>query len=74
MSNDRWYLNPAILAKIHIARTGFWILFLVPLFLWWSQSIPLLQFISVWALVESALSGWQASIAQLETRKANRDE
>lgn len=65
----KWYLDPVVLAWIHVGHTLFWVAFLVPLFLWWTDSIALLQFISVWALVTSGLGGVQAALAQRETHE-----
>lgn len=56
---------------IHVGHALFWAVFLLPLFLRWADSIALLQFISVWALVISALGAAQAALAQHEAREAD---
>jgi hypothetical protein len=49
---------------VHATLTVVWLVLLVPSVLWWSQSIPWLVFMSVWANVAGHFSAWQGSRAE----------
>jgi hypothetical protein len=53
--------DPKFLTKFHGWSTIAWFLLAFPICIWLSESIPLLVFISVYALVTSHWSAWQAS-------------
>lgn len=52
--------------RLYAVRVVFWVLFLIPAMLWWRESIVLVIFLSVWALVESTAAGFQSSRAKDE--------
>lgn len=56
--------------RFHATMTLLWVAALVPSLLWWSQSIPWLVFMSVWANVAGHASAWQGSRAEA----ANTDD
>lgn len=59
-------MNPRVLRRIHGTATAMWAVLAVPTVLLWRQSIPWLSFMSVWALVSSHFSAWQASRTEVK--------
>lgn len=56
--------------RFYAVRAVFWALVLIPALVWLKDSIAFVIFLSVWALVESSLAGFQSSRAKDETKKA----
>lgn len=54
--------------RFYAVRVVFWLLVMVPALVWLKDSIAFVIFLSVQALVESSLSGFQASRAKDEAR------
>jgi hypothetical protein len=50
--------------RVHAASTVVWLVLAVPSMLWWNSSIPYVVFLSVYAIVASHWSAWQASRAE----------
>jgi len=53
--------TPAALRRIHGWGTIVWLVLAVPAVFFWRDSVPFLVFISIYAVVVSHWSGWQAA-------------
>ncbi len=62
---DKW------LRRSHLGRAIFWV-FMIPVAMvfGWAQSIVFITIISLWALVEGALSSYFAELAKEEVKKS----
>ncbi len=49
---------------IHLALTVFWALLLIPTIIWWRDSILWISIMSVYAIVSTHWSGYQAARAE----------
>ncbi|HEX5543629.1 MAG TPA: hypothetical protein VFX60_19100 [Micromonospora sp.] len=52
------------LRRLHAALTILWLLLIVPTLLWWRHSVPWLLFVSIYAIVISHATAWQAARAE----------
>jgi hypothetical protein len=57
MTADRW-------CKVHLALTILWIAALVPTIWLWRESIFWISFMSIYAIIVSHMSAWQAARAE----------
>jgi hypothetical protein len=56
-----WLDSPGLLRKFSGWEAIFWLIASIPIIIWFKDSVPLLVFISVYAIVRTALSNWQSS-------------
>ncbi len=71
MSNRRgrlwlWCGEPSTLRALHGWLTVLWALLIIPAVLWWSQSVPFLVMVSVYANVAGHFAAWQASRVEVK--------
>lgn len=64
--------DPRTVKKIHGWLAVFWFVAAFPIMFFLSSSIPFVVFISVYAIVASHWSGWDASGAELEIEKIKK--
>ena len=57
----------ARLQSFHFRAMIFWTLFIIPAVWFWSQSVLLVQVLSIYAIVVSHWGAWQASRAEIIT-------
>lgn len=59
-------MTPAArLRRLNAAATVTWLLMTVPTMVWWRQSIAWVSFMSIYAIVVSHYTAWQASRAEV---------
>lgn len=63
--------DPPLLQKVHGWSTVIWFILAFPICIWLNQSVPFLVFISVYAIVISHWSAWQA--ARVEVKEDAKD-
>jgi hypothetical protein len=56
--------KPATLVRFHFAAMVFWTLLAVPTVVFWRESILWVSFMSLYAIVASHFSGWDAARAE----------
>ena len=71
--------DPAWMRRVHGWLTIIWFLAAFPIMYWWSENLPFLVFVSVYAVVTGHWSSWQASRVEtrqeeLEQERQQRDE
>lgn len=52
--------QPHVMAKVHLALTAIWAIASVPIVVFFSESVPFLVFISVYAVVTGHWSAYQS--------------
>lgn len=62
--------EPKFLRQFHGYTTLLWIVLMLPALLWWSESVPFLVIISVWANIAGHWAAWQAS--RVEVKEDNK--
>jgi hypothetical protein len=65
----RWWINPEVHAKVHLILTLFWSLMIIPTLLWWTESVPYLVSISLYAIITGHFSSYEATRAEIITKK-----
>jgi hypothetical protein len=55
--------------KLHLILMGVWCILAVPTVLWWSNSIPWLVFMSIYAIIAGHWSGYQGARAEKSNDK-----
>lgn len=61
--------DPKTAKKVHGRAAVIWLILSIPICIWLNDSIPLLVFISVYAIVVSHWSGWDAAGGEVEIEK-----
>lgn len=51
--------------RFHGIMTIVWMILIIPSLLWWSEAIPWVVFMSVWANVGTHFGAWQSSRAEV---------
>jgi hypothetical protein len=51
-------------SRFHLGMTAMWALLIPPSVIWWSQSVPWIVLMSVWANFASHFSAYQAARAE----------
>lgn len=69
-----WLNDATILRKYHGWSTVVWFGLAFPICIFFSTSVPLLVFISVYAIVTSEFSSWQASRIEEKQADAEREQ
>lgn len=54
-------MSAKALRRFHATATVVWIVLIIPSVLWWSNSVPWLVAMSVWANVGAHFAAWQAT-------------
>lgn len=67
-----WFALPENALKLHGIATVLWLILSIPIAIFLNSSIPLLVFISVYAIVIAHWSSWQAT--RTEVRQAQTEE
>lgn len=62
--------DPKFLRLFHGWVTIVWIILMIPALLWWSESVPFLVIISVWANVAGHWASWQAARVEVKNDDA----
>lgn len=65
----RWWVNPEVHAKMHLILTIFWSIMIIPTLLWWTQSVPYLVALSIYAVIVSHFSSYEATRSEIITKK-----
>ncbi len=60
--------DPEVLRTVHGVATVFWFIMAFPSMIFWSNSIPYLVGISVYAVVTGHWSSWQASRVEVKQK------
>lgn len=68
-----WFAQPKNALKIHGWALIVWLILSVPIALFLSNSLPLIVFVSVYAIVISHWSSWQAARTELKQDKADAE-
>ena len=63
------WVNPEIHAKFHLFLTVFWIIMIIPTVVWFKSSIEYLVGISVYAVITGHFSSYEATRAEIITKK-----
>ena len=53
-----------VLRRGHLALTLVWLVLIVPTVLWWKDSVPWVSLMSIYAIVVSHATAWQAARAE----------
>lgn len=61
--------SPEFMARFHAAMTVLWLILLIPSVIWWSQSVPWLVLISVWANITGHWASFQACQGEKRTKE-----
>lgn len=61
------FQDPTTWRKFHGVMTVVWMLLIIPSLLWWSQALPWVVFMSVWANVGTHFGAWQGARAEVES-------
>ena len=69
---NKWMNDPVLLRRFHGWSALVWFAAAIPICIWFSESVPFLVFISVYAVVSSEFSSWQAS--RVEERQQQEEE
>jgi hypothetical protein len=65
----KWWISPQIHANFHLVLTLTWIIMIVPTLLWWTQSVPYLVFMSLYAIITGHFSSYEATRAEIITKR-----
>lgn len=63
------WISPETHAKFHLYATVFWILMIIPTVLWWKSSVEYLVAISVYSIIVGHFSSYEATRAEIITKK-----
>lgn len=66
MSNslvNKWMTSPKLTKKVHLYLALFWFIAGFPVMIWFSESVPILIFVSFYAIVVSHIGAAEASNA-----------
>lgn len=69
--------DPAFMQRLHGWLTILWFLAAFPIMWFWSENLPFLVFVSVYAVVAGHWSSWQASrveVKQEDTEQERHDD
>jgi hypothetical protein len=64
MKKPRWIDRPNLLGRLALGELLFWCAAAAPIVIWFKDSVPLLVFISVYAIMRTAFADWQAYRAE----------
>lgn len=62
----RWLKN------FHAISMGVWLLLCIPTLLYWSESVPWLVFMSIYAIITGHFASWQSS--RIEVKEEKREK
>ena len=65
----KFFGNPENRAKVHIYAAIFWAIMIIPTLLWWTNSVPYLVALSLYAIITGHISSSEANKAEIITKK-----
>ncbi len=62
-------MKPQTMERVHLVLTLVWVLTIIPTLIWWRESILWIAFMSLYAIVVSHWSCWQAARAEKSVKE-----
>jgi hypothetical protein len=62
-----------LLRQLHLLSMVVWIILVYPTLAWWSQSIPWLSFMSIYAIIGTHFASWQSSRVEVKAEKHHEE-